>query len=47
MDTKFDRLVAYDMVPPLKNHITLSNKFFPFIFFTTPAMHLLPHIVPL
>ena len=41
MQTKFDRVVAYDMGPTLKTYITLSKKLFPFIAF----FHL--RIVPL
>ena len=41
METKFDRVAAYDMGPTLKNHITLSKELFQFITF----FHL--RIVPL
>ena len=41
METKFDRVAAYDMGPTLKNYITLSKELFQFITF----FHL--RIVPL
>ena len=36
IDTKPDRVVTYDMGPPLKNHIRLSKKFFPLTYFFLP-----------
>ena len=33
MDAKLDRVVAYDMVPTLRNDTTLSKKLFRFVTF--------------
>ena len=41
MDTKLDRVVAYDMEKTIKKHITFSKKIFPFMnFFSTTELYL-------